>query len=199
MSRRFYTDTSIESAPAPAQPQMRGMTLFDLVEACMIASMALVVVAVGASWLIWRDVWLELVIALFLLPFALLAVGMLLLEWRHLVWTLESMIHRDLDYDGEVGQPERVRLVPVNKRIMVNGVDSEDLELFARAAVEMGDWTQATWRGRQMPSGKRCDNGYHSLLMDCLTKVGIVRDYGRGTAGHLGVTETEEALRLLGV
>jgi len=122
---------------------------------------------------------------------------MMLYLRRNLLWTLESLTGQDLDGDGMAGEPERVRLVPVNRRVMVNGVDSEDLGFFARAAVETCDWTQATWRGRRLPSGKRCDNGYHAALVGCLTKVGIVRDYGRGTSGHLAVSDVAEALRLL--
>ena len=174
-----------------------GVGLGDLVVAATIAAGALVIVSGGLSLLVWGSVWVELCIGSALVPYVILALGMLLLVWRQLVWTLESMTGRDLDQDGEVGQPERVRLVPVNRRVMVNGVDSEDLSFFTRAAVETCDWTQATWRGRRLPSGKRCDNGYHAALVGCLTKVGIVRDYGRGTSGHLAVSDVAEALRLL--
>jgi len=121
---------------------------------------------------------------------------MLLWLRRGVLQALEGMTGLDLDGNGSIGD-EQIRLVPVNRRVMVNGVDSEDLALFARAAVGSGDWTQAAWRGRRLPSGKRCDNGYHAALVGCLTKVGIVRDYGRGTSGHLAVSDVAEALRLL--
>ena len=174
-----------------------GVGFADLVKAATIAAGALVVVSGGVSLLVWRSVWVELCIALALVPFAALALGMMLYLRRNLLWTLESLTGQDLDGDGMAGEPERVRLVPVNRRVMVNGVDSEDLSFFTRAAVETCDWTQATWRGRRLPSGKRCDNGYHAALVGCLTKVGIVRDYGRGTSGHLAVSDVAEALRLL--
>jgi len=176
-----------------------GVGLGDLVVAATIAAGALVIVSGGLSLLVWRSVWVELCLALALVPYVILALGMLLLVWRQLVWTLESMTGRDLDQDGEVGQPERVRLVPVNRRVMVNGVDSEDLALFARAAIGSGDWTQAAWRGRHMPSGRRCTNDYHAALMGVLVKAGIVQDYGPRSKGYLAVSDTEAALQRLGV
>jgi hypothetical protein len=183
-----------EAVATPQAEPVQGVGFGELVTATAIASAALVIVSGGVAVLVWRSVWVELSLALALLPFALLALGMLLY-----LWGLESLTGRDLDGDGMAGQPERVRLVPVNKRVMVNGVDSEDLSFFTRAAVETCDWTQATWRGRRLPSGRRCDNGYHAQLVGCLVKVGIVRDYGRGTAGHLAVSDVDAALRLLGL
>jgi len=187
------------SEAAAQTPQLvgAGVGFGDLVTATAIAAGALVVVGGGVSLLIRHSIWLELCVGLATLPFAVLAMGMMLYLRRHLLWTLERLTGQDLDQDGEVGQPERVRLVPVNRRVMVNGVDSEDLSFFTRAAVETCDWTQATWRGQRMPSGRNCDNSYHAALVGCLTKVGIVRDYGRGTAGHLAVSDVDEALRLL--
>jgi hypothetical protein len=188
-----------EAVATPQAEPVQGVGFGELVTATAIASAALVIVSGGVAVLVWRSVWVELSLALALLPFALLALGMLLYLRRNLLWGLESLTGRDLDGDGMAGQPERVRLVPVNKRVMVNGVDSEDLSFFTRAAVETCDWTQATWRGRRLPSGRRCDNGYHAQLVGCLVKVGIVRDYGRGTAGHLAVSDVDAALRLLGL
>ena len=188
-----------EAAATPQAPPAQGVGFGDLVTATVIASGALVVTSAGVALLVWRSVWTELSLALGLLPIALLAVGMLVYLKRHLLWRLESLTGQDLDGDGMAGQPERVRLVPVNRRVMVNGVDSEDLALFARAAVGTSEYSQAAWRGRRMPSGRRCDNGYHALLVGCLVKVGIVEDYGRGTAGHLAVSDVDDALRLLGI
>jgi len=173
-----------------------GVGFGDLVKAATIAAGALVVVGGGVSLLVWRSVWIELCIALLLVPYVILAAAMLLWLRRGVLQALEGMTGLDLDGNGSIGD-EQIRLVPVNRRVMVNGVDSEDLALFARAAVGSGDWTQAAWRGRRLPSGKRCDNGYHAALVGCLTKVGIVRDYGRGTSGHLAVSDVAEALRLL--
>lgn len=188
-----------EAAATPQLEPVQGVGFGDLVTATAIAACALVIVSGGVAVLVWHGVWWQLSLALGLLPPAILALGMLLYLRRNLLWGLEALTGQDLDGDGMAGQPERVRLVPVNRRVMVNGVDSEDLALFARAAVGTGDWTQATWRGRRMPSGRRCDNGYHAALVAALVKVGIVQDYGPRSAGHLAVSDVDDALRLLGV
>jgi len=189
------------SEAAAQTPELVGADVGfgDLVKAATIAAGALVVVGGGVSLLVWRSVWVELCIGLALVPFAVLALGMMLYLRRNLLWTLESLTGQDLDGDGMAGEPERVRLVPVNKRVMVNGVDSEDLALFARAAIGSGDWTQAAWRGRHMPSGRRCTNDYHAALMGVLVKAGIVQDYGPRSKGYLAVSDTEAALQRLGV
>ena len=188
-----------EAAATPRVEPIQGAGFADVVSATLIASGALVIVSAGVSLLVWRSVWVELSLALGLLPIALLAVGMLIYLKRNLLWGLESLTGQDLDGDGMTGQPERVRLVPVNRRLLVNGVDAGDLELFTRAALGSRDWTQSRWRGQSLPSGRRCDTAYHAQLVGILVKAGIVQDYARGTAGHLAVSDTDEALRLLGL
>ena len=175
-----------------------GVGLGDLVVAATIAAGALVIVGGGVSLLVWRSVWVELCIGLALVPYVILAAAMLLWLRRGVLQALEGMTGLDLDGNGSIGD-EQIRLVPVNRRVMVNGVDSEDLALFARAAIGSGDWTQAAWRGRHMPSGRRCTNDYHAALMGVLVKAGIVQDYGPRSKGYLAVSDTEAALQRLGV
>jgi len=187
------------SDAAATQTRQGGGTFADVVTAAAIAAACLVIVSAGVAVLVWRAPWWELSLGLGLLPFALLAIGMLLYLRRNLFWSLETWTGQDLDGDGTAGEPERVRLVPVRGRVLVNDCDAADLAFFTRAAMGSRDWTQKTWRGRRMPSGRNCDGEYHARLVACLTKAGIIADYGRGTAGHLAVHDTDEALELLGV
>ena len=191
--RTYRADTTA------TQARQGGATFADVVTATAIASACLVIVSLGVAMLIWRAPWWELSLALGLAPFALLGLGMLLYLKRNLLWTLEDLTGWDLNGDGTAGEPERVRLVPVRGRTLINECDAEDLAFFTRAAMGSQDWTQKTWRGRRMPSGKNCDGEYHARLVACLTKAGIIADYGRGTAGHLTVHDTDEALELLGL
>jgi len=191
---------AVTQTQAPAQQgQDHEPTFGEVVIAALIASVSLVIVSLGVSYLIWRAPWFELSLALGLVPLGILAAGMIRYLGHNLLYALEARTGQDLDGDGLAGAPDRIRLVPVNRPVLVNGIDARDLAEFTRAAVEMGDWTQATWRGRRMASGRRCDNRYHAALVDALVTAGIVRGYGKGTTGHLAISDAGEALQILGL
>ena len=192
--RRYRADTTIPTIETPEPAFDIGV----LCKATLTSSIALALAATGGSFLVWGSVWLELTVGAALLPVGALGLGMAAVVVRGLVLALGS---RDQGDEGaEVDEPneERVRLVPVNKRLIVHGVDSEDLAYFVRVALGSGDWTQNRWRASVMPSGRRCDNNYHRAIMEALVKVGIVQGYGRSSTGH-ATTDAEGALRLLGL
>jgi len=165
----------------------------SLLKAAGIAACALALSTGAMSLLVWHSIWWEAVITLALLPVVGLAVGMAAFLARGLSWKLSAFRTYEASAD------ERVRLVPVNRRVLVNGVDSADLRLFTRTAVSTGDWTQATWRGRRMPSGRKCDNDYHAALVAVLVRCGVIRDHGPRQSGHLAVDSADDALRVLGL
>lgn len=193
MGNNYRYQTAIPEAEPMMQPHI-GIGL--LVRAAVTASLFLALAAVGVSFLIWRSPWWELALGLALVPAVMLGVGLVLVVLRGLVLALVDHVNPGQE-EGESTE-EKVRLVPVNKRLLISGVDSEDLSYFVKAALGAGDWTQSRWRGHKMPSGRRCDNNYHRQIMEALVKVGIIRGYGPGSSGHAG-TDVEGALRLLGL
>lgn len=189
--RVFKTDTTMpEPAPAPS------LGMGELVKAAGVGSVCLALAALGISLLAWRSPWWELILACALAPVAILGLGMAAVEVRGLQLALAD---RDAGELEDSTEPERVRLVPVNHRPVVDGCDAADLAFFTRTAIGAADWTQATWRGRRMPSGRACDNRYHAALVAALVKVGVIVDYSRGSSGHLAITDVAQALELLGV
>ena len=188
-----------EAAAAMPQAQTRGGEFGDLLKATGIGALALGVLTGGVCLLAVGAVVWQAVLVVVLVPIGALGAGMLVYLQKRLTWALETWTRRDFDGDGWAGEPERVRLVPVNRRLVVNGCDAEDLNYFTRTAIGAGDWTQRRWRGVRMPSGRRCDNGYHAALLDCWQKAGIVADYSERSTGHLVIGDAQEALRKLGV
>lgn len=91
------------------------------------------------------------------------------------------------------------RIIPVyrEKRSTIEGVDAEDLRDFVRVLCQRRDWSQATWRGQRLPSGKVMSNEYHARCMAIVANAGIVVDYGPRRKGRLTVEDADLALRKL--
>ena len=177
-----------------------GVGFGDLVKAATIAAGALVIVSGGVSLLVWRSVWVELCLALALVPYVILALGMLLLVWRQLVWTLESMTGRDLDQDGEVGQPEQIRLIPVRAAgPLIDGVPARDLRYFCEVIARSGDWSVRRWKGARMPSGTSLDVEGHAAMIAILKKAGLLVGHGERSTGELVTSDASEILQRLGL
>lgn len=193
--RKFHTETAATPA-APAQP---GAGFAEIVTATLLASLALVIVSGGVSLLIWRSVWIELSLALALVPFALLAVGCLGYLRHNLLWTLEDLLQRDIDQDGEIGEPE-ARFVYVHQSgPQVNGISEADLRYFVTTICSTGDWSVRSWKGAALPSGRRCDQALHAQMTAVLEKAGLLVDRTRGSSGRLVTTDARAIMSKLGI
>jgi hypothetical protein len=181
---------------AIASPAQDYVPIGSLIGGTVVACVSGALIGVVFSFLVWRSVWWELVLALAALPVLILWLGMTGFAIRGAIsYILVPREEEQLDQ----AQPERMRLVPVRSSLVVNGCDSRDLAYFTKAALGAGDWTQKRWRGTTMPSGRKCDNGYHAALVACLSKAGIITDQGPRSSGDLAVRDVQQALHLLGV
>lgn len=121
-----------------------------------------------------------------------------LLAWGRAVGNLRPP--RQTVYADQVQEPvDNVRLVPVYRHQMVDGVDRRDLRHFIIDSMRTRDWTQRRWRGRKMPSGRRCDNEYHRMMVDVLRRTGVIVGGGPRRSGYLATDNISEVLERLGL
>jgi len=125
------------------------------------------------------------------------------IQWRYLWAALERITGQDWDDSGAIGDLPReqdIRVVPAFGRASTTDqVDNRDLRTFVRTICETKDWTQASWRGRQLPSGRTCDNAYHANLVAPLVKIRAIQDYGPRRTGFLAEDDADEICRRLGI
>ena len=116
---------------------------------------------------------------------------LLLSDRRALLWNIETTIHRDLDHDGTIGEPEpppltRLELVDPGKR-QIRYVDvplsDQDLEALARAVLRPG----ATFSRRSLPDGLLSPEVYGDLVARLLT-AGLLVQRGRGLEAGVELT-----------
>ena len=74
-------------------------------------------------------------------------------------------------------------------------VHKSDLVQFVATLCHTRDWSQRTWLGQRLPSGKIVDQAYHAGLMQKVLLAGIVMDYGPRKKGILAIEDADEALR----
>jgi len=137
-------------------------------------------------------------------PWLLSGVALFRLQWGHLWAALERIANRDLDASGTIGDipvREDIRVVPVYGAGLrtTDQVDRRDLKTFVRTICSTKDWTQTTWRGKQMPSGKTCDNDYHAQLVAPLVKIRAIQGYGPRVTGFLAVDDAGDICERLGL
>lgn len=155
---------------------------------------------VGAAWQ-WAWGWVAVVMVAAAVPFILLGSGMVGLVVRgSLSWALEpkreiEVVHTDT---------QQAHIVPMTSRRTINGVAAEDLEMFIRQSLPVGDWTQRRWRSTVMASGRTCDTRYHASIMDVLVAAGVIEGYGKGSSGWLARADgaeigVDEALHKVGI
>lgn len=143
----------------------------------------------------WR--W---VLAAGLLPWAVLILASLRLLVAHTYAALERVLGVDLDDSGEVGDvPTEIRFVPVNRspHILENGVDPADLVFFIKAQRHRGAG-QKRWRGVRLPSGRTCDDDYHTRIIEVLERAGVWRGRGPRVSGEL-VGDPDQVIKALGL
>jgi len=133
-----------------------------------------------------------------MLPVLVLGVGALALTTRLVIWKIDQWTEEITQSEEPEPQPETIRLVTLNRRREIGGVDAEDLEHFVRSAYETHLWAQKSWRGREMASGRHCNDEYHRQMIAVLEGYGILCDYGERSRGYLNGT-LENALAMLGL
>ena len=94
---------------------------------------------------------------------------------------------------------DNIRLIPVYRHQFVDGVDRRDLRHFIIDSMRTQDWTQRRWRGRRMPSGRRCDNEYHHQMLEILRRTGVLVNSGPRRTGYLATHNITEVLERLGL
>jgi len=129
----------------------------------------------------------------------LMAIGIMCakMQLTRLIAAFEKVVQYDLDGDGVIG--EDIRLIPVRGGRLVDNVEERDLNVFIRTICDTNDWTQATWRGKRMPSGKECDNEYLNALIEPLVKAGFIQGRAPRVTGRLIEKDADvilEALKL---
>jgi hypothetical protein len=113
---------------------------------------------------------------------------------------IERLTGRDLNNSGAIGDRPDIRLVPVRGSAMtVGGVEPEDWRYFVTTICATRDWTQATWRGRWMTSGRKCDNEYWELLTGHLKRIGVIVNAGPRATGELVESNPRVILEMLGL
>ena len=161
-------------------------------------SVAGALILLSANALTWDTYRYVVVIAA--LPLGIVGALLTIASLRYSVAMLESLTGWDLDRSGEVGDVPDIRIVPYRgPSHTIGGCAPDDLRCFVHTITATGDWTQKSWRGKQLPSGKKCDNDYHSTLCAVLQKTGIIAGAGPRVSGTLTTTDAEEILNLLGL
>jgi len=158
----------------------------------------------GAVFLLAVDMlhWerLRLFVIVAAVPWVLVGALLIIATYQQSVALLERLTGRDLDGSGEIGDIPDIRIVPYRgPSHTVGGCVPDDLRYFVRTIVATGDWTQKTWRGKQLPSGQKCDNDYHAKLCAVLQRIGIIVGAGPRVSGTLTTTDVGEILDLLGL
>ena len=167
--------------------------------------LSVLILVVGNALIALLQLWSRQV-AVYVAAFACLplvaVVGFLsVILVKRLIIALEVATNWDLNRDGQVGRQD-VRLIPVYKggsEPSVDGVEPRDLRAFIRTIVSTGDWTQDTWRGQQMPSGRKTDNVYYDKLVTPLVKAGFIVKRGSRKTGHLVCRDADVILDRLGL
>jgi len=114
--------------------------------------------------------------------------------------TAEKITRRDLNMSGAVGDRPDIRLIPVaGSSHTIGGVEPEDWRFFITTICATQDWTQATWRGVSLPSGRRCDNEYWERLTKPLKAARVIVNAGPRATGELVVTDPAVILEMLGI
>lgn len=189
----------LESTAPIAEPQARPAQTPLVVQAIGAGvGLALVILIVG---LLVLDMEAEQVVNASALAFCLC---ILLASLNSLIPVIEALAEkvtgRDLNQSGAVGDRPDIRLVPIRgSAYTIGGVEPEDWRHFVRTMCSTGDWTQATWRGVRMPSGRRCDNEYWERVTGHLKVLGIIVNAGPRATGELAIDDPNVILEMLGV
>lgn len=121
------------------------------------------------------------------------------LQLTRLVAAFEEATQYDLNRDGVIGNGDSVRLIPVRGGPLVDDAEEHDLRVFVKAICSDGDWTQARWRNKQLPSGRVCDDEYLNALIGPLVKAGFIQGRAPRVTGRLVERDPMVILDALGI
>ncbi len=174
-----------------------------LAELLVIASVISTIILVVGNALLtlfgrWTTESASIVAVFACLPLGVVAGFLGMVLWRRLIITLEVSLNRDINRDGIVG--EKIRLIPVySGGKQVDGVPPKDLRSFIRSIVADKKWSQPTWVGQQMPSGRTVDIEYYAAMIAPLVKAGFIVDRARRKTGKLTCFDPETIIEHLGL
>lgn len=157
------------------------------------------VTVIVLGWIAERDMSIVLKIGagLFCVPVLFLVAGDIASVVQA---TAEKITRKDLNMSGAIGDRQDIRLIPVTgSTYTIGGVAPEDWRFFINTICQTQDWTQATWRGASMPSGRRCDNEYWERLTKPLKAARVIVNAGPRATGELVVTDPDVILEMLGI
>ncbi len=131
----------------------------------------------------WTAVVFRTSFIIALVPLMVIGIMCARMQFTRLIAAFEEALQYDLDGDGVIG--EDIRLIPVRGGRFIDGAEERDLKTFIRTICDTNDWTQASWRGKRMPSGKECDNEYLNALIEPLVKAGFIQGRASRVTGRL--------------
>lgn len=208
MKRRFDSQAITEPHTRTLTPTPLGQTVFTVGSTLAFSVTVqgiVLLVANSVAWALghWSTELFRVVFILSFVPWIAGGYVLFRIQWRYLWAALERITGQDWDDSGEIGDLPReqdIRVVPAfGKTSTTDQVDNRDLRAFVRTICQTKDWTQASWRGRQLPSGRTCDNAYHALLVAPLVKIRAVQGYGPRVTGFLAEDDADEICERLGV
>jgi hypothetical protein len=172
-------------------------TLAEVFVLALILGLIVIVVLNGMAVALskWTAVVFRVSCTIALVPLMMIGIMCARMQLTRLVAAFEEAIQYDLDGDGVIGQD--IRLIPVRGGRLVDDVEERDLKAFIRTICDTSDWTQASWRGKQMPSGKECDNDYLNALKKPLVKAGFIQGRAPRVTGRLVENDADVILESL--
>ena len=166
--------------------------------ALVIGIVAIVVInGIALALSCWNTTVLRVSFMIALMPLLVIGVMCARMQYSRLIIAFEEAIQYDLDGDGIIG--EDIRLIPVRGGRLIDNAEERDLKTFIRTICDTNDWTQASWRGKRMPSGRECDNEYLSALIDPLVKGGFIQGRAPRVTGRLVENDADIILNTLGL
>ena len=198
MNRYDSTAQTMEQVQAPTASREVWSVLVFATGGSVSVVLGGAVFLLAVDTLMWE--WLRLFVVIAAVPWVIVGALLILATWRQSIALLERLTGHDLDGSGQIGDVPDIRIIPYRgPSHTIGGCAPDDLRYFVHTITATGDWTQKSWRGKQLPSGKKCDNDYHSTLCTVLQKTGIVVGAGPRVSGTLTTTNAEEILTLLGL
>ncbi len=98
--------------------------------------------------------------------------------------------------ETEIALGDIMRLVPVAQSPrLIDGVAECDLVEFV-SRIKIRGHSRSSWYGVRMPSGRKVNSRYHSMLVACVKKVGGFAGHRKGSDGELALEPGEIAQRL---
>lgn len=96
-------------------------------------------------------------------------------------------------------QAPELRFIPVSTPRLAQGPTAAEIRFFVRQICGSGDFTQRSWRGVELPSGRKCDDDLHRRMVAVLEKAGFIAGRGNRVSGELTTQDAGEILLRLGL